>query len=344
MTKPVITSRQTKGIALTYAELDTNFANLRDSTIGITAGTGGTTVTSDLNGSVTLVAGTGITLAGNNTAKTITITGTNSSSLGITGDTGSITNVINGSLKISGGTGLTSSISGSTVTVDMDSTSVTPGTYSTANITVDAQGRITYAANGTSTYVLPAATTYSLGGVKVDGTTITINNDIITANYTNYTLPIASTNTLGGVSIDGTTITINSGGVISVVNTSAPIKVISPANGNTLTTAISQSPVQYRISSGFVPQIAGFNTSATITGWVLQHINLVAVRHEQIASTNLTNNTWTNISTQSMGTNGDAFQFTISGSSGSPTVYFLHRVTYYRISSNSVSIMVEKLY
>lgn len=76
MTKPAITSRQTKGIALTYAELDTNFANLRDSTIGITAGSGGTQVTSDLNGNITLVAGTNVTLSGDNTAKTVTINAT----------------------------------------------------------------------------------------------------------------------------------------------------------------------------------------------------------------------------------------------------------------------------
>jgi hypothetical protein len=73
MAKPAITKRTTKGAALTYSELDTNFQNLQDATVSLTAGSGGTAVTADLNGNITLVAGTGITLTGNNTAKTITI-------------------------------------------------------------------------------------------------------------------------------------------------------------------------------------------------------------------------------------------------------------------------------
>lgn len=73
MPKPSITKRVTKGAALTYAELDTNFQNLADATVSLTAGTGGTAVTADLNGNITLVAGTGITLTGNNLTKSITI-------------------------------------------------------------------------------------------------------------------------------------------------------------------------------------------------------------------------------------------------------------------------------
>lgn len=73
MAKPAITKRATKGSALTYNELDTNFQNLDDATITLQAGTGGTNVVSDLNGTITLVAGSNITLAGNNTAKTLTI-------------------------------------------------------------------------------------------------------------------------------------------------------------------------------------------------------------------------------------------------------------------------------
>jgi len=73
MAKPAITKRVTKGAALTYSELDTNFQNLTDATITLTAGSGGTAVTADLNGNITLVAGTNVTLTGDNTAKTITI-------------------------------------------------------------------------------------------------------------------------------------------------------------------------------------------------------------------------------------------------------------------------------
>jgi len=75
MTKPAITLRATKGTPLTFDELDTNFTNLDNATISLQAGTGGTTVSSDLNGTITLVAGTGISLSGNNSAKTITVTG-----------------------------------------------------------------------------------------------------------------------------------------------------------------------------------------------------------------------------------------------------------------------------
>lgn len=72
MAKPAITKRTTKGSALTYSELDTNFQNLADATLTLTGGS--TAVTADLNGNITLVAGTGITITGNDTAKTVTIT------------------------------------------------------------------------------------------------------------------------------------------------------------------------------------------------------------------------------------------------------------------------------
>lgn len=82
MAKPSITKRTTKGAALTYSELDTNFQNLADATVSLTAGSGGTAVTADLNGNITLVAGTNVTITGDNTAKTITINSTASSGSG----------------------------------------------------------------------------------------------------------------------------------------------------------------------------------------------------------------------------------------------------------------------
>ena len=60
MAKPAITFRSTKGSPLTYTELDTNFDNLQDATIGFTVG--GTNADIDLNSRLTVAAGDNVTL------------------------------------------------------------------------------------------------------------------------------------------------------------------------------------------------------------------------------------------------------------------------------------------
>jgi hypothetical protein len=80
MAKPTIVRRLVKGTHLTFTELDANFQNLQDATVSLRAGSAGVTVNSDLNGTITLVAGSNITLTGDNTAKTISIAATGGSS------------------------------------------------------------------------------------------------------------------------------------------------------------------------------------------------------------------------------------------------------------------------
>lgn len=75
MTKPVVTLRNTKGSALTFTELDTNFSNLRDSTISI-AGSDSANISLDLNDTFTISAGTNITIDFDTVGKQITINST----------------------------------------------------------------------------------------------------------------------------------------------------------------------------------------------------------------------------------------------------------------------------
>lgn len=281
MAKPSITTRATKGSALTWTEGDTNLENLRDATITVKAGAGGTDVVSDLNGTVTLVAGTNVTLSGDNTAKTVTInaaggsgitdiiqdltpqlggnldvngksivstgngniaivpsgtgniqltpssgkvtisstnfpTGTGTtgqvlttdgtgnaswttisagtmSSFNVAGDSGTTQLIENANtLTISGGTGLSSVASATDViTVNLDNTTVTAGTYTLASITVDAQGRITSASNGSagSGTVTSVSGTGSVSGLSLSGTvtttgSLTLGGSLDISNYT----------------------------------------------------------------------------------------------------------------------------------------------------------------
>lgn len=73
------------------------------------------------------------------------------------------------------------------------------------------------AGNLTTPYTLPTASETVLGGVKVDGTTVTIEEDgtVSVPAAAPYTLPAATISRLGGVKPDGSTITVAGDGTLS---------------------------------------------------------------------------------------------------------------------------------
>ncbi len=80
-------------------------------------------------------------------------------------------------------------------------------------------------------YSLPTATTSVLGGVKVDGTSITINNGVISGSN-QYSLPTATDSILGGIKI-GAGLSISQG-VVSVTGTSNLATVATTGSYNDL--------------------------------------------------------------------------------------------------------------
>ena len=118
-----------------------------------------------------------------NTGKVLTTNGTNVS--WTTAGLGTVT-------SITAGTGLSGGTITSSGTIALADTTVTPGSYTNANITIDAQGRITSASNGTG----GGGGTVSSVGLSSSGT-IVVGNSPITSSGT-MTVDLATSGVTAG--------------------------------------------------------------------------------------------------------------------------------------------------
>lgn len=198
-----IVTRTGKGSALTWAEGDANFNNLNSDKL---------------------------------------------ENIALRGDSGSDAVITSNEIvRISGGTGLSSVVTAestgqSTVTINLDNTTVTPNTYTLATITVDAQGRITSASSGTGggglSNVVEDLTPQLGGALDVNGyaiTSVSNANVEISPNGTGDVYLTADTIRVGDSNTNVTITTNGTGDLILNTNSgssSGSITIADGANGN----------------------------------------------------------------------------------------------------------------
>ena len=163
-------------------------------------------------------------------------------SSGVDSDT---VNLSTGTLLVSGGTGLTSAVSNDQVSISLDNTSVTAGSYGSVTqiptFTVDAQGRLTAAAQvAISTTLSTAGDSSSTGSVALNGGVLDFDGGEgidITASGASITInaETATDTNLGVAKFDATDFGNNSGAI-----TVSPITLGSTnINPGETTTAIA---------------------------------------------------------------------------------------------------------
>ena len=136
-----------------------------------------------------------------------------------------------------------------------------------------------------SAYTLPTATTSVLGGVKVDGTTVTIASGVISASASSYTLPTATTSVLGGVKVDGSSITISSGVISSTYSYTLPAASVSVLGGVRLGTGVNLDANGFLISDVKLSSNT-FTGTQDLGGNLLTQPKLQAYRETSTAPTN----------------------------------------------------------
>ena len=137
--------------------------------------------------------------------------------------------------------------------------------------TVDESGTLCFNGEAISSYSLPTASINTLGGVKVDGTTITIDENGTIHGANTYELPVASNTVLGGVKIDNDTIKTNNGVISADVignwsaGTSYPVGYFVVYNSKLYECISANSDTEWNDKHWDL--IGGNTTGTTINNW-----------------------------------------------------------------------------